>query len=55
MNLAYDLPMPGAAGVQVYLNVTDVFNVLPPNFTSSTLNNYDPIGRFYRLGVHVNL
>ena len=55
MNLAYDLPMPGAAGVQVYLNVTDVFNVLPPNFSSNNMNDYDPIGRFYRLGVHVNL
>jgi iron complex outermembrane recepter protein len=55
INLTYDLPLQGSAGVQVYLNITDVFNVLPPNYSGNALNNYDPLGRFYRLGVHVNL
>jgi hypothetical protein len=35
------------------LNVTDVFNVLPPPFTGGA-NNYDPIGRYYRAGVKIN-
>ena len=36
----------------VYLNVTNVFNELPPPFTGLG-QNYDPIGRFYRLGMKV--
>lgn len=52
VNLAYDLPF-GKSAATIYLNVQDVFNVLPPNFANN--NNYDYIGRFYRLGLRVNL
>jgi outer membrane receptor protein involved in Fe transport len=52
VNIAYDFRLQSTAS-QVYLNVTNVFNVLPPPFTGGA-NNYDPIGRFYRLGVKVN-
>jgi iron complex outermembrane receptor protein len=55
INLAYDLPVEKSE-TSIYLNVTDVFNVLPPPFSDgpgSTGQNYDPIGRFYRLGVRL--
>jgi iron complex outermembrane receptor protein len=55
VNLAYDLPIEKGE-TSIYLNVTDVFNVLPPPFSDgpgSTGQNYDPIGRFYRLGVRL--
>jgi outer membrane receptor protein involved in Fe transport len=52
INVAYDLPMRDG-GTSIYLNVTDVFNVLPPPFSDGALQNYDPIGRFYRLGVRL--
>jgi outer membrane receptor protein involved in Fe transport len=54
MNLAYDLELKDRGVASLYFNVTDVFNVLPPNFSSDG-QNFDPIGRFYRLGVRVNL
>ena len=52
-NISYDLPMGGGVA-SFYLNVTDVFNVLPPPY-SGLGQNYDPLGRFYRLGIHVSL
>ena len=52
VNIAYDFRVQSAA-TSVYLNVTDVFNVLPPPY-SGLGQNYDPIGRFYRVGVRVN-
>ena len=55
VNVAYDLPFDKAA-TTIYLNVQDVFNVLPPNFADkNSNNNYDYIGRFYRLGFRVSL
>lgn len=50
-NVAFELPMANGNS-SVYLNVTNVFNDLPPPFTGSG-QNYDPIGRFYRVGVKV--
>jgi hypothetical protein len=44
----------GGGVASFYLNVTDVFNVLPPPY-SGLGQNYDPLGRFYRLGIHVSL
>jgi iron complex outermembrane recepter protein len=52
VNVAYDFRVQSAA-TSIYLNVTNVFNVLPPPYTGLA-QNYDPIGRFYRLGVKVN-
>jgi len=54
MNVSYDLPLHDSGVASMYLNVTDVFNVLPPNF-SNLGQNFDPIGRFYRVGVRINL
>ena len=52
-NISYDLPV-GSGVMSIYLNVTDVFNLLPPPY-SGLGQNYDPLGRFYRLGIHVSL
>jgi outer membrane receptor protein involved in Fe transport len=53
MNVSYDLPIQDKGVAALYLNVTNVFNALPPDFSGNG-QNYDPIGRFYRLGVRVN-
>jgi len=52
VNVAYELPFDKTAA-SIYLNVQNVFNVLPPDFANG--NNYDPIGRFYRAGFRVSL
>jgi outer membrane receptor protein involved in Fe transport len=51
VNLAYEFPM-ASGTTSVYLNVTNVFNAQPPAYTGLG-QNYDPIGRFYRLGAKV--
>ena len=53
VNVAYTLPFE-KADASIYLNVQNVFNVLPPDFATNN-NNYDPLGRFYRLGIRVAL
>jgi len=53
VNVAYTLPFE-KADASIYLNVQNVFNVLPPDFATNN-NNYDPLGRFYRLGIRGSL
>jgi hypothetical protein len=47
--VAYKLPTTSGAWT-AYLSVTNVFNNLPPAF-APTAGSYDPIGRFYRMGM----
>lgn len=51
VNLAYAMPV-ASGETSLYLNVTNLFNELPPAFTGLG-QNYDPIGRYYRVGVKV--
>jgi outer membrane receptor protein involved in Fe transport len=47
--IAYKLPTDSGAWTS-YFSVTNVFNNLPPAF-APTAGSYDPIGRFYRVGL----
>lgn len=51
VNLGFEIPMANGS-TQMYVNVTNLFNDLPPAFSGGG-NSYDPIGRFYRVGVKV--
>jgi hypothetical protein len=51
VNFAYEIPV-ASGSTSMYVNVTNVFNELPPAFSGGG-NSYDPIGRFYRVGVKV--
>jgi iron complex outermembrane recepter protein len=50
-NVAYTMPV-ASGSAQIYLNVTDLFNDLPPAYASNL--NYDIIGRYMVAGVRVN-
>jgi iron complex outermembrane recepter protein len=51
LHLAYDLiPKEDAAALQVYLNIDNLLDKDPPLVWAS-ISNYDPIGRYFRLGL----
>jgi iron complex outermembrane recepter protein len=54
LHLAYDVfPKEDNNALQVYLNVDNLFDKDPPEVWSS-ISNYDPIGRYFRLGLRYN-
>jgi outer membrane receptor protein involved in Fe transport len=51
LHLAYDiLPKGDSAALQVYLNIDNLLDKDPP-LAWSSISNYDPIGRYFRLGL----
>lgn len=53
LNISYDIPVAGGT-TQLFFNVTDLFNDLPPPFTDYGSGAYDTLGRYMRAGVRVN-
>jgi outer membrane receptor protein involved in Fe transport len=51
LHLAYDLfPKESGQALQVYLNIDNLLDKDPP-LAWASISNYDPMGRYFRLGL----